>query len=1239
MKPLGNRNELASTGVTSQDDRMNAALDPGYFKIDERELPDLVRFAAQYSRLITYYNHQGRADGDWAPFLEKDPVVTLYLIRSYGVKNLRKRYMHRFRQLNHSSNYEYRKRTLWKITHDLLNVLRDLQSLFHGVSVFSDFHRHFENVIKFRLSKVLLTVIFIEQQLTRANGGNTVIDYSREFSTEWFVYEMDLEEVLQEDQNEALAQLIRKADEQSYNLFHSLGELQNEAARYLERNVENSGNIKAHISLLLAFFDLYKLAQDKMNTITARHLDHYYSDVLNIRMQQQVHGKAYVVFRLAEGAPPQAMPAGTLLAAGAGMNGEDLLYSLASPLVVNAGTIASVIGIECNHSWTERSLLFDKPFPSKQYCQVGPGVLQPVAKDVITSSQGLGFALSAAILAQPEGDRKFSFLLHFTYDSFRSFIASCRNEINEKKEHENSYEAAKSEEEKINDMLRDSLVITCSSPEGWYTAEPAKVDVIFHPASSQELTINILLETNEPPVAPVADPVYLGAFQQQLPVFRFMLRSDTLASYNHLRHLVIERAEINAEVIGIRQLALRNDFGPLAVDAPFEMFGPIPAVGNSFYIGHPSLLSPLYDLKVTLEWFGLPIVNGGFAEHYKGYEFIKSNSTFKACVSSLRNNRWIPRESRQVMDLFQNVPEGMGPPEAISKITRLNNFDLRSLELDKAMDALPGPGPFPEAGSNGFIRLDLCYPPNAFGHKEYPELVNKAAQEMMKKKRDTVSQPNEPYTPALKSVLLDIKAKQLIDFNDEQSFFYQVYPFGTELSIPAKEKDTKRIVPYYPDGSTLLIGFSGMNENSTLSVLSKFNDVVAAGTENFPATKWSVLNNGRWTELSPSSITSDETGGMRRTGITRFAFGDVAGGSSLYTPGLLWIKIESTNGFPFLALLEDLHTQAAVAVRHSGEPLLDPLEVGTIKTLVNNNAAIEAVMQPYHSAGGRPAESREMWRQRISERLRHRGRALTNWDYEHLTLERFPEVQMVKCFSHTNAKHGNVPGHVLLAVLPAMEGAGDLGRKGRFTQEKLDQIAGWLRSIAPPTVTVNVSNPRYEKIKVKLRVKLRDGFDVNFYIKALNTDIIRFLDPWADGSGLQVKFGVSVSGFTILNFIENLPYVDFVTNFNVFHIVDGNIANPWSLTSGNMEIVPSTPLSILVSDHEHIINMYEDDSSDTGGINEMMIGTDFIMQDDPGKYNRKGINYTRVGKDFIIDGDANTMLPAGNTKFKMKINR
>lgn len=1240
MKPLGNRNEVTGSKAASQDERFHAALHDDYFRIDERTPGDQLAFVADYSKLVAYYNGQGRPDGDWSAFFEQDPVLALYLIRSYNTAQIRKSYTAKFSLLNHSSDPDFRQHLLWQVVREIMPVLLDLENYFITIKNLDGFYRFFSEVITHRLSKVLQVYMQLEEALApMENNGRRLYNYLNMFSHEWFAYQTDEPEMSSSNRQEALNLFVRRADEQMHNLLYSLDELKKEADSYLNKKVAGSGMVQPHAGLLLTFFDLLGKAQERVNSITGRHLEYYYRELLRTQPLPPVFGQAHVVFTLADHMPVQEMPAGTLLQAGTGKNGEALLYGIVNPFVVNAAKIETLIGIECNHRWTEKCLLLERKFPSRQYYKAGPGRLAETPKDVQNVSSGFGFAIADEMLLQSEGDRKFSFRFFFTPDSYADFLSAVRARIKQRDLDGDTPPGELDEPAKINGLLRHMFAVSCTSADGWYDIDPSRIDLICNPEAASSLRFDVLIEATQPAVTAAAiDSGYAGAQERALPVFRFLLRHEASEAYTFFRHLEVSATELDVEVLGIRQLQLRNDFGPLAVDAPFEPFGALPVMGSSFYIGHRSLLLPLYDMRVTFEWMSHLALDNGFAEHYKGYDFIRNNSTFKVAVTALHARRWLPGEDRQVYDLFKDTPPGMGKEGSVSRISPFNNFDLKTLQLEKKRDAVPGTGPFPEADTSGFLKFELAFPPNGFGHSEYPALINKASQEMVQNKRKVVPMPGEPYTPSVKKVLLDIKSKRRLDFGDDGSLFYQHYPFGTEALEPGEASEHARLVPWYPDGSTLIIGFSGIGPRDTLSLLVKINDVVSSMTTNYPETQWSVLEGKTWIPVPPSAIIADETSGNKRTGITSFSFSEFSGStSSLFGNNRFWLRLESTKGIPFIALLEDLHTQAGKVELVKGEPLSDYLPPGSIKGLLNNNAAIASVTQPYASQGDRKGETRERWYARVSERLRHRARALTSWDYEHLVLQLFPEVQMAKCISHTNPDNHHSPGEVMIAVMPAIEGVGDLSRKGRFTQEKLYGIAAELQRIAPSQVKISVVNPRYEKIKVKLRVSFREGYDENFYIKKINSDICGFLDPWKETSQTDVKFGTPVNGFSILNFIEHLEYVDYVTNFNVFHLLDGRVINLGNLTAGTSNVMPTSPVSVLVSDEEHIITLYDSTSSDSGGINDMMIGTDFMMNADQQTETGYGINFSRVGRDFVVTGENQPPPAIVSSKIKLKI--
>ena len=89
-------------------------------------------------------------------------------------------------------------------------------------------------------------------------------------------------------------------------------------------------------------------------------------------------------------------------------------------------------------------------------------------------------------------------------------------------------------------------------------------------------------------------------------------------------------------------------------------------------------LYPINDLKINLEWYGLPLFEGGFSTYYDQYPGDINNEAFQAKVSYLRNKRWYPQENKQVINLFQDVPDDTG---AVSNIRRINEINIRDLDL------------------------------------------------------------------------------------------------------------------------------------------------------------------------------------------------------------------------------------------------------------------------------------------------------------------------------------------------------------------------------------------------------------------------------------------------------------------------------------------------------------------------------------------------------------------------------
>jgi hypothetical protein len=138
------------------------------------------------------------------------------------------------------------------------------------------------------------------------------------------------------------------------------------------------------------------------------------------------------------------------------------------------------------------------------------------------------------------------------------------------------------------------------------------------------------------------------------------------------------------------------------------------------------------------------------------------------------------------------------------------------------------------------------------------------------------------------------------------------------------------------------------------------------------------------------------------------------------------------------------------------------LLANTISKLITGDAAVKTITQPFDSFGGRIKETDEHFYLRVSERLRHKQRAITIWDYEHIILEQFPQVSKVRCINHagfykdisnTDIFCENYPGHVTIITIPDFRNKSGIDPLKPFTPVGLiNNIDGYLHKIISPFV-------------------------------------------------------------------------------------------------------------------------------------------------------------------------------------------
>ncbi len=475
---------------------------------------------------------------------------------------------------------------------------------------------------------------------------------------------------------------------------------------------------------------------------------------------------------------------------------------------------------------------------------------------------------------------------------------------------------------------------------------------------------------------------------------------------------------------------------------------------------------------------------------------------------------------------------------------------------------------------------------------------------------------NEPYSPFVDWISIDYTASSTARFynntdpegsNDLPVSFFRYHPFGySEISQLSHDEDDY-LLPHYEKQGYLNIGVSNIKPLQTLSLLVQMVSGSGDAHLDIPKISWSYLSADKWLQFKESHVLSDKTYGLQDTGIIRFSIPEDATLDNTVMPsGQCWIRAEAQENITAVPDIIDIKSQAVLAqyVNKNNDPerLESPLSAETIGELVQRDSAIKGVKQPYSSFRGKKKEESRDFYIRISERLKHKQRALTLGDYENLILAKFSEIYKVKALPQGELQllDSESEGEVVIVVILKNKNATPFfPLKPKTPANILQDIEKYIKKYMPPLVSVRVVNPRFEEIQYRLAVKFNEGKDFGFYINQLNEDIKQFLSPWAYSNDTDISFGSSVYSSSIINHIENTDYVDYIANFTLLRQIitheQYTEVIPLFLTEDNAATA-KYPDSILVSAENHVIDVIHTDLYDANafrGIGYMKIGTDF----------------------------------------------
>ena len=937
-----------------------------------------------------------------------------------------------------------------------------------------------------------------------------------------------------------------------------------------------------HKALFLCFLELFRYAQEHINTFTRRHLDFYYREVLRLKEKPATPDQVHVLFQLAKDVQSHLLKAGTLLKAGKDSTGTPLYYAIEKDIVINKATIADLKTLFVEKDNEDTQNIWAAPVADSADGLGAPFKEEkpqwPIFGDTLTGAQAdIGFAIASPLLFLSEGERRIDMLFTFS-DPVPAEVNGL--------------------------VMAQTFDIQLSIGDGWITGTFEDYNSFTTELLTEyQIGITVTFSAAQPAITAYNKEIHGGRFNTIWPLMKILLKDHSC--YDLLHDLKLQNIGLTVHVSGLKTLVLQNDQGLLDPASPFPPFGTQPVLGSSFYIGSGEVFKKKLDsLTFHIDWHGLPQDDliGYYTDYGGSNNFTLDNSIFKADILLLKNQIWKLLLSDEGLFVLYNADTDEGAKA--QKIIGLNDTDLTISERNANLKEVKS---YDSTTQEGFIKLELTgplfsggdiMPINAFGHAEYPNLYTEQAIALSKYNVDPMDPaydpptlPNTPYTPTIKSLSLDYSSTQVINFelddNNTEQFFH-ITPFGhsERLTTPNVPEDIPLLLPQYPDEGSLYIGIRDLVPPQQLSILFRPAEGSAA-PENLirrEDIKWSYLSGGAWVKLTPQQILSDTTKAFQDTGIITFAIPQKASVQhSLMPAGLHWLKaaVAPGKGAAGPGKFVALHTQAVTAgfMDRGNDPArLDrALDPGSISRLMEKESEVRSVLQPYASFNGKAAEQSEAFYTRVSERLRHKARAISGWDYERLVLEAFPSIYKVKCLSHTeidavNAADGSedAAGCVTLVTLPGPEHKTSADPLEPKTNNKtLIAIGDYIRKYTSPFVKVNVMNPHYEQVQLRFKVLFTEGADQGYHRQWLEEEVIRFLSPWAYEEGQDIIFGNEIYKSTVLDFVEKRPYVDVVTDFIMYHIfevdslpVGTNIQKPGSENIYRVEYLTPPALTL-----------------------------------------------------------------------------
>ncbi|PUB17386.1 hypothetical protein DFP92_102398 [Yoonia sediminilitoris] len=762
-------------------------------------------------------------------------------------------------------------------------------------------------------------------------------------------------------------------------------------------------------------------------------------------------------------------------------------------------------------------------------------------------------------------------------------------------------------------LLGDAFTITLSTETGPVTATTTIIKPLDaltsqtvakrKKSTAAGIGVQLIFAPEKPALTPPPD----GSAAAPVMNIRWN-QSGRACPITFFERYMLDAIGITINVKGVSQVSAFSDDGLLATAQSFLPFGARPKDAATFTVSAPEIVSkPVTSIAMAIEWADLPTTPGGFAGHYETYPDTVVIPEPKVQTAYLAPDGWKP-DREEPLPLFEsrahdgllhdrwqvriNIPGITFPP-----LPRQDAKPLKSRNNVKP----------------GAIRLKL-QDAGDFGQAAYPlALVNAMRPRWVPGLRPRKIPP-APYIPKISKLRLDYTASATMDLAATETArpgdqVTQITPFGHRVAFPRKIHRDFGLFPKRLGLASLYVQLTGAGSKKRLGLLF---DIADSGHQRIApdvvGIHWHYLTAQGWKTLPETVIFSDTTDGLTKSGVVILDLPDDADTPKGEFPdGGVWVAASTDSPhFATHPVLSQVRTNGVWAQRAVGnDDHADGPRSWKFETPISGLAApVEASRR----APPRAAESAPHYLARVSERLRHRKRAVTPFDVERLVLEKFPEVWIAKCLPHlTRATPEPCPGTTTVVITRHPPEVMTSSPEGRlFDPGTLNKVQKYLQSHGAEGVQYEVVNPAFDRIHVRAAVRFSPFLDDGAMAHKLRLYLAQVLSVWTAKDSLG-QFGWQLQEPVLRAQIAALDYVEDVTDFSVLHfMVDDTphyrLADTAHWAGGPDHVIrPSRPWALALSASDHAISTLETPQNipaTPSGIGRLRVGDMLIVSEE-----------------------------------------